>query len=63
MSVRLPTKDHLKASLIIGLFAGILYLIGDATSKQYGLWGGFLVMFFLSALIYLTAAITYEGSR
>jgi hypothetical protein len=60
MSVRLPTKDHLKAAIVVGLLAGILYLIGDAVSEKYGLWGGFFVMAFLSALLYLSAAINYE---
>ena len=60
MSVRLPTRDHLKAAFIVGLVSGILYLLGEAASEKYGLWGGFLAMAFLSALIYLSAALNYE---
>jgi len=30
-----------------------MYLIGDALSKVYGLFGGFLLIFSLNAFIYL----------
>jgi len=36
---------------MVGLLAGVLYLIGDAASKEYGLLGRFLVMVFLAGLI------------
>lgn len=44
-------------ALILGAFEGILFLIGDALSKTYGLVMGLIIIVLLNAFIYLVAAI------
>ncbi len=63
MTMRLPNRDHLKAAALIGLLEVFLFFVGDAVSKDYGFWGGAFVIFALNALIFLVAAINYEGAK
>jgi hypothetical protein len=60
MSVKLPTTDHLKAALILGLLEGFTYLVGTAVATSYGLFGGFLVVGGFSALLYLAAVAGFQ---
>lgn len=57
MQVTIPTRRHLIVALILGAFEGILFLIGDALSKTYGLVMGLIIIVLLNAFIYLVAAI------
>lgn len=60
--VRTPTTGHLVTVAAIGLFEALFYLVGDAVSKEYGLWGGFLLIFSINALIALLI-VTEPGSN